>query len=171
MGTRRKYTEEILAEAVRQSTSIAGVLRHLGLKPTGGAHAHISRTVKAFGIDTSHFRRYPPLAHSVRRLMPEDILVRLADVARRAKPPMLTRALIESGSSYECALCGCDGTWQGMPLTLEVDHIDGDYRNNLVANLRFLCPNCHRQTPNFAGRSRGKFTGHATASRVMDAGS
>jgi len=37
MGTRRKYTEEILTAAVRESTSIAGVLRHLGLRPTGGA--------------------------------------------------------------------------------------------------------------------------------------
>jgi hypothetical protein len=52
----------------------------------------------------------------------------------------------------------CDGQWQGRSLTLEVDHIDGDYRNNLKDNLRFLCPNRHRQTPNFAGRSRGKYT-------------
>lgn len=46
----------------------------------------------------------------------------------------------------------------GLPLTLEVDHIDGDFLNNILTNLRFLCPNCHRQTPNFAGRSRGTFT-------------
>ena len=59
---------------------------------------------------------------------------------------------------HACTLCGNDGTWQGLPLTLEVDHIDGDFLNNILTNLRFLCPNCHRQTPNFAGRSRGKFT-------------
>ncbi len=55
-------------------------------------------------------------------------------------------------------------TWFGSPLTLDVDHIDGDFHNNQRANLRFLCPNCHRQTPNFAGRSRGRFgsTGHQT---------
>ncbi len=93
--------------------------------------------------------------------------MRSADDARRAQPPMLTRALIESGIAYECGLCGCDGIWQGMPLTLEVDHVDGDYRNNLIDNLRFLCPNCHRQTPNFAGRSKGKFSGHAAALRAM----
>ena len=41
---------------------------------------------------------------------------------------------------------------------LQIDHIDGDFHNNLAENLRLLCPNCHSQTPNFAGRSRGRFT-------------
>lgn len=171
MVTRRKYTEEILGEAVRESTSIAGVLRHLGLRPTGGAHAHISRTVKAFGIDTSHFRLYSPSSHSNRRLLPGQILVRLPPDRQRTRPPLLTRALIESGVPYTCEVCGCDGSWLGMPLTLEVDHIDGDYLNNTRSNLRFLCPNCHRQTDNFAGRSKGKYSGHATATRTLDLGS
>jgi len=72
---------------------------------------------------------------------------------------MLTRAMLEVGIRYRCRECGNDGTWQGRPLTLDVDHIDGDFLNNQHENLRFLCPNCHRQTPNFAGRSRGKFVG------------
>jgi 5-methylcytosine-specific restriction endonuclease McrA len=71
---------------------------------------------------------------------------------------MLRRALIEIGVPYECAICGNAGCWLDAPLTLEVDHIDGDLYNNSPSNLRFLCPNCHRQTPNFAGRSRGKYT-------------
>jgi hypothetical protein len=59
-------------------------------------------------------------------------------------------------------MCGVTDMWQGRPLRLHVDHIDGDYHNNLVENLRFLCPNCHSQTPNFAGLSRGKYTGAYT---------
>jgi len=62
-------------------------------------------------------------------------------------------------------ICGVDGTWQCQPLSLDIDHIDGDFLNNEIDNLRFLCPNCHRQTPNFAGRSRGRYTEQATGQK------
>ncbi|PUA81119.1 HNH endonuclease [Nocardioides currus] len=165
---RRKYTRELLVDAVQASTSVAGVLRYFGLRPTGGAHAHLSRAIKAFDIDTSHFRRQSSTGHSSRRLAADRILVVLPDGSPRAKPHMLARALVESGLDYACALCGCNGTWQGLPLTLEVDHVDGDYHNNLLSNLRFLCPNCHRQTPNFAGRSRGKYSSRPTLTQPRD---
>ncbi|MEV6348994.1 hypothetical protein [Actinoplanes sp. NPDC051851] len=51
-----KHTPEILARAAVQANSVAGVLRILGLRQSGGMHAHISRRLKQFGIDTSHFR-------------------------------------------------------------------------------------------------------------------
>ena len=45
----------------------------------------------------------------------------------------------------------------GRPLTLAVDHVDGDFSNNEPDNVRFLCPNCHSQTEDFAGRSKNKY--------------
>lgn len=45
-----------------------------------------------------------------------------------------------------CALCGTAPSWRDRPLTLEVDHVDGDWRNNRIENLRLLCPNCHAVT-------------------------
>ncbi len=159
---RRIYTRELLQQAVEHSTSVAGVLRYLGLNQAGGTHAHISRTLKQMGIDTSHFVRQPPGQRSWNRRRPEEILVVQPRGSRRAKPPQLRRALTELGRAYVCALCGCDATWRGKALVLHVDHIDGDYHNNVAENLRFLCPNCHSQTPGFAGAGRGKYGGAYT---------
>ena len=43
-------------------------------------------------------------------------------------------------------LCGIN-TWNDKPLPLELDHVDGNHDNRSRDNLRFLCPNCHAQTP------------------------
>jgi len=53
---------------------------------------------------------------------------------------------------YRCVKCGNDGVWMGEPICLHLDHIDGNSRNNCLDNLRFLCPNCHTQTPTFGGK-------------------
>ena len=43
--------------------------------------------------------------------------------------------------------------WNGQELSLTLDHIDGDNKNNVLSNLRWICPNCDRQLPTFAGRN------------------
>ena len=42
------------------------------------------------------------------------------------------------------------------PLSLEVDHIDGDNSNDDRSNLEALCPNCHSQTSTWRGRNKTK---------------
>jgi len=51
---------------------------------------------------------------------------------------------------YKCEVCGNFGIHFDKPLTLQVDHRDGDRFNNSDDNLRWLCPNCHSQTDTFA---------------------
>ena len=151
-----KYTHAILAEAAAASTSMAGVLRHLGLRVTGGAHAHLRRRIDQFGIDTSHFLGAGHARGSVspRRRRAEEILILRPPDAKRQAPTVLRRALEESGRSYQCAECGIGDIWNGRLLTLQVDHIDGQFRDCRAGNLRFLCPNCHTQTTTYAGRNR-----------------
>lgn len=145
-----KYTKEILEDAVKQSLSYADVLRYLGVKIAGGNYAHIKRQIQKFGIDTSHFQ---DRLHNFRNAAREKAFASRKSCDEvfnlspeyRLKGKMLTRALIESGVEYKCAKCGIGKEYNGLPITLEVDHIDENWRNNKKENLQFLCPNCHSQ--------------------------
>ena len=55
------------------------------------------------------------------------------------------RKYLVENTKYECNSCGISD-YKNKPITLQVDHIDGDRTNNEFDNLRFLCPNCHSQT-------------------------
>ena len=55
--------------------------------------------------------------------------------------------LIKSGIKQNiCELCGLGPIWNGKPLSLQLDHIDGNHYNQALSNLRIICPNCHTQT-------------------------
>lgn len=155
-----KWTREILEPVVAASLSVNDVLRRLGLEVVGGHHTNISRRIKAYGIDTSHFTpvvRTERQRYNQRRRTAEEILA--ADTsahAKRVPSSRLKRAMCELGMEELCALCGIEGVWLGEPLPLEVDHIDGNWRNNRIENLRLLCPNCHSTTDSYRGRGKGR---------------
>ncbi|MPY62009.1 HNH endonuclease signature motif containing protein [Streptomyces spongiae] len=161
-----KWTREILEPVVAQATSLNEVLRRLGLDSVGGHHTHISRRIKAYGIDTSHFTRVVRTErqrYNQRRRTAEEILIEDTSVhATRIPSTRLKRAMRELGLEELCALCRMQPVWLGEPLPLEVDHVDGNWRNNRLENLRLLCPNCHSTTDSYRGRNKGRARGRTS---------
>jgi 5-methylcytosine-specific restriction endonuclease McrA len=56
-------------------------------------------------------------------------------------------------------ICGQSGNdWNGKPITLTVDHINGHANDWSVPNIRIICPNCDSQLPTYKGRNKGNST-------------
>ncbi|MFC8063005.1 HNH endonuclease [Streptomyces sp. NPDC057293] len=146
--------EDQLRGLVPRCTSYADVLRGLGLEVSDVNHRRVRRAVARLRIDTSHFERRSwgraeppapaPTAHRVLIVLPSH--------AGRTNRTQLHRALNEIGVPYSCETCGNTGEWLGRPITLQIDHIDGNWRDNRRENLRYLCPNCHALTETWCRR-------------------
>lgn len=53
----------------------------------------------------------------------------------------------------KCNKCGLNN-WLGQELILELEHKDGNNKNNCRSNLEMICPNCHSLTETWRGRNK-----------------
>ena len=155
---RRKYSREEFTKAWLSSSSIAQVARKLGCNATGGGYITLKMAASELGLDTSHMTGqgwnigWPTNPSKERVTALSDILVKNSTYTTiwRLKRRLLQEGILE----YKCYLCGLT-EWNGKPITLQLDHINGMHLDHRIQNLRLLCPNCHSQTETFAGRNKG----------------
>lgn len=141
----RKYTKELLESVVPGCHSLYEVVSKLAREgATGGSVNVIRARIREYGISTSHFRRAQPNVSPA----PKEVLV-LRTSGPRTPASRLRKALIQSGIPHICSECENGPLWRGRRLVLQVDHKDGNWLDDRIENLRFLCPNCHSQTDTF----------------------
>jgi hypothetical protein len=149
-------------------------------KPTVTYHAaqlgYPTTSRAACRYDWAEIQRYYDEGHSITECQERfgfarasfvDAVKRGALVSRPSAPPITTylvsgrhrnrgnlkRRLIAAGlGKSACEACGISD-WLDKPLSLALHHVNGDGRDNRLENLQLLCPNCHSQTENFAGRN------------------
>ena len=145
----RSWTDIQLTTAVSTSTRISEVARKLGLKPSSARH--LRRHIVRLKLDTSHL---------ITQHRPGDqapLSSRLTLKSGADSSWLKARIVQEGLQPEECSVCGLGPTWRDLPLTLQLDHINGDHSDNRLENLRLLCPNCHTQTPTWGrGRKRAR---------------
>lgn len=103
------------------------------------------------GLNQKDFKRIPKQKNT------KDISVFLENKKAIAgcdlKEKLLSLGLLEN----RCIACGITPDFNrslfANPLSLQMDHIDGNSSNNSFNNLRILCPNCHTRTDTYGGRN------------------
>ncbi|MGC8920692.1 HNH endonuclease signature motif containing protein [Streptomyces sp. PG2] len=154
---RLSIPEDGLRAAVTAASSYADVMRALDLEVNDTNHRRVRRAAARFGLDTGHFTRRArgtlQVVEPVRTA--ENVLVVLPPRAGRTNRARLHAALREIGVPYQCVSCGNTGQWLGEPITLHIDHINGDWKDNRAGNLRYLCPNCHSLTATWCRPKKG----------------
>jgi hypothetical protein len=87
---------------------------------------------------------------SIRRC-DEDVFVEKSTYARhRLKKRIIDQKMIP----YICDCCGIGPLWNGKPMPLILDHINGINNDNRLENLRFVCSNCDSQLPTYKAKNK-----------------
>ncbi|MDQ3702342.1 MAG: HNH endonuclease [Chloroflexota bacterium] len=150
------WPADAFAQAVRQSTSIVGVLRVLGVTFSGTNYRRVHLQVARERLDTSHWLGKGYLrggSHAFSKSTPlAEILVEHSTYSNlvHLKRRLIAKDLLPDA----CNACGITD-WRGKRLVLHLDHVNGVGDDHRLDNLRLLCPNCHSQTATYCGRNAG----------------
>lgn len=145
-----RWSDDELKVAIANSTSLRQVIQKLGLIPVGGNYATVGKRIKFLELPTN----FAGIGWRKGTHTPIVPARPLKEVLVRNSPPYtshhLKRRLIKEGLLLEQCECGLGPLWMDKPLSLHLDHKNGDHHDNRLSNLRLLCPNCHSQTETYS---------------------
>ena len=146
------FSDDDFTKIIKESFSYRECCEKLGLSTNGSnGTIQIKKRCQELNISTSHFKLFGRNTSSNRKSL-EEILVKDSTYTNNVR--IKERLIREGLLTYQCALCGNKGKWNNKPLTLQLDHINGNHQDYRLENLRLLCPNCHSQTETFGSRQR-----------------
>ena len=149
-----KISKEDLLKLLEQTKGqgFSSIFRALGYTGGGDKYKTLVKRLKHDGINPDEYKGrakgYSLVAAP--KFTDEQVFVENSQYDRAG---IKARILKNNYIPYSCADCGCGDTWNGKPITLQLEHKNGINNDHRVENLAFLCPNCHSQTPTWGGRN------------------
>jgi len=157
MSRKRTWTKQELKKATKKSLSIRQVLFKLNLIPAGGNYSQIKKYLKLYKIDIQHFKgrgwNKGMKIIGTPRIPLNKILVKNSNFQSYK---LKNRLFVAKLKLPKCEECGWAKKSNDGRLPVELDHINGDSKDNRLENLRILCPNCHSLKPTHRGRNSRK---------------
>ena len=142
------YTKEELEHIVSESFSFVEVLSKLGYSTKGGNNNKtLKERIAYYGISTDHFTTHV----GERDLTDDEIFCENSKVSQATLRRTFKK---KEFVPYKCAVCGLEPFWNGKPLVLTLDHINGKNKDNKIENLRWVCPNCDRQSDTYGMKNK-----------------
>ena len=142
------YSKEELENVVKCSFSYAEVLSKLGYSTVKGQNNRVLKNrLNYYNISTEHFvYKAPKINWTDEEIFCEN---------SKASQSKLRKTFKERNFvPYKCNVCGLEPFWNGKPLTLTLDHKNGNNKDNRIENLQWVCPNCDRQSNTYGIRNR-----------------
>lgn len=153
---KRKYSDEQILEASKNARSVTEIMRKIGMCPTGYAHNRFKHRLRNLGVDVDSMPGAAwnaGLKSSPKRSTKEYLKLDGPFISTSK----LRQKLINDGIlKNRCDECDLGPEWNNKPLSMQLEHINGNRRDNRLNNLRILCPNCHTQTPTHSKIKNGR---------------
>lgn len=151
-----QISDEEFTKLIKNSKTYKEALGYFGLSQKGGNYKTIKVRIKFLNLDTSHFLTCREVSANNRRITKDMFLKKLTKNSQQNNGTLKKRLIKFNFLEYKCSKCGNTGVYNEQPLLLQLDHINGVHDDNRIENLRILCPNCHSQTENYAGKKSKK---------------
>jgi len=148
-----KWEKEILEDIVRNSNSVKEALEKMGLRSAGGNFKTMKKYLDIYNIDTSHFTQKWECMVNRMKENKIDLSLVLVENSSYSRTHLKTRLYEEGFKDRICEICGQDENWNGMKISLILDHINGVYNDNRLKNLRIVCPNCNAGLETHCGKN------------------
>jgi hypothetical protein len=148
------WSKDNLIKIISESSSQREVLLKVNVRSAGGNYKTLKKYIDMYSLSINHFdKSYSKMVDLKVKKPLSEILVENSTFSRTHLKERLYELKI---LKRECCLCGQDENWNGMRISLILDHENGIYNDNRIENLRIVCPNCNAGLDTFAGRNLRK---------------